>query len=171
MQIPDSTMLMTFTAVGFALMSNLFTRRFVDLDQERRIKAEINQYQAAMKAAVKNNDKKEQERLKKKETSINQMRLKMSSARTKVGFATIIPFIVIYYLVIYLAGPCPVAISPIPITIGNYLMSTGLPAGISCPGVPAALQGAAAYVTPFGWYLISSFSFSTLTMRLLKTQT
>ena len=169
--IPDSTLVLTLTAVGFGLISNLLTRRFVDLEAERRIKAEINDFTKAMKEAVRSGNKTEQEKLKKKEPSIQQMRVKMSSARSKVALYTIVPFFAIYYLVIYLVGPCPVAISPIPITIGNYLMYSSLPSNVSCPAIQSTLQGAAAYVTPFGWYLISSFSFSGLLTKLLKTQT
>jgi len=170
---PLSTLLLTVTAVGFSLLSNGLTRWRVDLDTERRVKAEIAEWSNALKAAVKSGDKQQEEKLRKKEQSINQMRLKISSARTKVAFYTIIPFFVIYYLVLNLAGPCPVATSPIPITIGNYLMTNALPTSVlSCPGVPiqSALRQGAAYVTPFGWYLISSFSFTGVIMKLMKTQ-
>ena len=64
--VPDSTIFLTLVAVGFNLTSNLLTRRFVNLDAERRIKAEINQYTAAVKAATKSGNKNEQEKLKKK---------------------------------------------------------------------------------------------------------
>lgn len=168
---PDSTAVMTLMAIGFTLMSNLLTRRFVDLEAERRIKAEVNEFTNAMKAAAKAGNKQEQEKLKKKEPSIQKMRMKMSTARSKVALYTIIPFFAIFYLVIYLVGSCPVAISPIPITIGNYLMISSMPANASCPALPSSLSGAAAYVTPFGWYLISSFAFSGLITKLLKTQT
>ena len=172
LEAPLSTLLLTLTAVGFSLLSNGLTRWRVDLETERRVKAEIAEWTSALKAAVKAGDKQQEEKLRKKEQSINQMRLKMSSARTKVAFYTIIPFFLIYYLVLNLAGPCPVATSPIPITIGNYLMTNALPsAPVTCPGVPSLLQSGAAYVTPFGWYLISSFSFTGVIMRLMKTQT
>ena len=180
---PDSTILMTLMAVGFTLLSNLLTRRFVDLEGERRIKAEINDFTNAMKEATKSGNKQEQEKLKKKEPSIQKMRMKMSTARSKVALYTIVPFFAIFYLVLAIVGACPVAISPLPITIGNYLMTSALPtvtktvAGVathvpmSCPGIPTTLPGAAAYVTPFGWYLVSSFAFSGLITKLLKTQT
>jgi len=154
LEIPDSTLLLTFTAIGFGLISNLITRRFVDLDAERRVKAEINEYTKAVKAATKAGNKHEQEKLKKKEASINQMRLKMSSARSKVALYTIVPFFVIYYLVLSFVGPTA-AISPFPIP---YLAQAEAPGG-----------GFA--VSQFGWYLISSFAFSGLMTKLLKTQT
>ena len=168
--IPESTALLTLTAVAFSVLSNGLTRWRVDLDSERRIKKEINQWSSDLKAAVRAKDKQAEERLRKKEQSINQMRMKISSARTKVAFYTIIPFFVIYYLVLSFVGPCPVAYSPLPITFGNYLMTTVLPTTATCSNA-ATLAAGTAYVTPFGWYLISSFTFTGLIMRLMKTQT
>jgi uncharacterized membrane protein (DUF106 family) len=170
--IPESTFVLTLTAVVFSLLSNALTRWRVDLDTERRIKAEIAEWTKALRAAVRVGDKAAQEKLKKKEQSINQMRLKMSSARTKVALYTIIPFFVIYYLVLSFVGPCPVAVSPFGniLTFGNYLMRSTIPTGVAC-NAAASIPSGAAYVTPFGWYLISSFSFTGVIMRLMKTQT
>ncbi len=159
--IPVSTFVLTVTAVGFSLLSNALTRWRVDLDSERRIKAEIAEWTKALRAAVKAGDKQAEERLKKKEQSINQMRLKMSSSRTKVALYTIVPFFVIYYLILSFVGPDPVAFAPFYIP---YIMTLSPPAGFVIP------KGAWAF-TSFGWYLISSFSFTGVIMRLMKTQT
>src|SRR5713226_5686684 len=97
--IPLSTLLVTLTAVGVGLVSNLLTRRFVDLNAERRIKAELNAFNVELKAAVKSNDKEKEQRLKKKEQQMAQMRLKMSSARTKISLGTILPFLGGYYVI------------------------------------------------------------------------
>ncbi len=164
--IPESTLLLTLTAVGFSLLSNALTRWRVDLDTERRIKAEINEWTTSLRAAVKAGDKAQEEKLRKKEQSINQMRLKMSSARTKVALYTIVPFFVIYYLVLSFAGPDPVAYAPFDIP---YLMTKTL--AVTVPGVPACFPETCSAVTSFGWYLISSFSFTGVIMRLMKTQT
>lgn len=163
LQIPDSTIILTLTAIGFGLISNLLTRRFVDLQAERRIKAEINDYTKALRAATRAGDKQEQEKLKKKEASINQMRMKMSSARSKVALYTIVPFFAIYYLVLFLVGNVPVAYMPFSLP---YICWTP-PNAHSC----LVLASGAVAMTSFGWYLISSFSFSGLMTRLLKTQT
>lgn len=154
--IPDSTMVVTLTAVGFALVSNLLTRRFVDLEAERRIKVEVNEFTKAMRAAVKSGSKAEQEKLKKKEPSIQKMRMTMSSSRMKVSLYTIAPFFLIYYLMAIAMGGygATVAFSPVYIP---YLMTVGKDSVIE--------------VSLFGWYLISSFAFSGLLTKLLKTQT
>ena len=163
LQIPDSTIVLTLTAVGFGLISNLLTRRFVNLEAERRIKGEINEFTKAMKAAVKSGNKQEQEKLKKKEPSIQQMRMKMSTARSKVALYTIVPFFAIYYLVLFVVGNVPVAYMPFYLP---YICWT--PPGASACQV---LASGATAMNSFGWYLISSFSFSGLLTKLLKTQT
>jgi uncharacterized membrane protein (DUF106 family) len=166
--IPESTFILTITAVAFSILSNGLTRWRVDLDSERRMKAEINEYTKALRAAMKAGDKATEEKLKKKEQSINQMRLKMSSARTKVAFYTIIPFFIIYYLVLSFVGPSTVACAPFSIP---YLMNSTPPAATTyCQALAHGVSGVA-YFTSFGWYLISSFSFTGVIMRLMKTQT
>ncbi|HLQ03513.1 MAG TPA: hypothetical protein VK114_01835, partial [Nitrososphaerales archaeon] len=59
--IPVSTLIVTLTAVGVGLVSNLLTRRFVDLKAERRIKAEVNAFNAELKAAVRAKDKEKEQ--------------------------------------------------------------------------------------------------------------
>src|SRR5437870_12811807 len=95
--IPLSTLMVTLTAVGVGLVSNLLTRRFVDLNAERTIKAELNAFNAELKAAVKAKDKEKEQRQRKKEQQMNQMKLKMSSARMKISFGTILPLLPVYY--------------------------------------------------------------------------
>ena len=160
--IPDSTLVLTLTAVGFGLISNLLTRKFVNLEAERRIKAEINDFTKAMKNATKSGNKTEQEKLKKKEPSIQQMRIKMSSARSKVALYTIVPFFAIYYLVLFLVGNVYVAWMPFPLP---YICWTP-PGASSC-----LVHSGATAMNAFGWYLVSSFSFQGLLTRILKTST
>ncbi len=156
--LPESALVLTSVAVVFLTISNLLTRRLVDLDAERRIKAEINEYTRSLRAAMKAKDKALEEKLKKKESSINQMRLKMSSARSKIALYTLIPFIAGYYLVIYfiIGGPTQVAVySPFFIP---YIMTH-----------VSSTAGAGVY--SWSWYFLSSLTFSGAITRLLKTQT
>src|SRR5207245_8507312 len=90
--IPRATRIVTLTAVGVGLVSNLLTRRFVDLNAERRIKAEVSAFNAELKAAVRDKDKEKEQRLKKKEQQMAQMKLKMSSARTKISIGTMMRY-------------------------------------------------------------------------------
>jgi len=150
--IPLSTFLVTLTAVGVGLVSNLLTRRFVDLKKERRIKAELNAFNKELKAAVRAKDKEKEQRLKKKEQQMAQMRLKMSSSRTKISLGTLIPFLAVYYGLAALLGgfSIPVANSPVPIP---YIVSS------------------TNEISLFWWYAISSLTFTGVLTKLLGTAT
>jgi uncharacterized membrane protein (DUF106 family) len=150
--IPLSTLMVTLTAVGVGLASNVLIRRFVDLKAERRIKAEVNAFNADLKAAVRSGDKEKEQRLKKKEQQMAQMRLKMSSARTKVSLGTLLPFLGVYYGLASLLGGLSVVVahSPIPIP---YVVS---PSGD---------------VSLFWWYAMSSLTFAGILTKLLGTAT
>ncbi len=148
--IPESTLIITFTAVGLGFMSNVATRLLVDLRKERRIKAEVAAFDKELKQAVADKDKEKEEKLKKKKTQMDQMRLKASTGRFKVVLVTWLPFIAVYYLMANFVGgfAIPVAFSPIPI-----------------PYIVAA-NGSMVLIW---WYFLSSLSFATLMTKLLGT--
>lgn len=152
---PTSTAVLTFTAVAFTIVSNIMILKFVDLKAERRARAEFNEWTKQLRDAVKNKDKKEEEKLRKKEQTMRTMQAKTSFARMKVSLYTIIPFFIIYGLLLSTLGSVAGAYSPFYIP---YLMTT-----------PPKIGGGYE-ITTFGWYIISSFTFSGLIMRLLKTQ-
>jgi uncharacterized membrane protein (DUF106 family) len=152
---PMSTLILTLTAVGFTLVSNVMIRKFVDLKAERRARAEYSEWQKLLKEAIRKKDKKEEEKLKKKQQTMQTMQAKASFARMKVSLYTIVPFFIIYGLLLSFLGNVAGAWSPFYIP---YLMTS--------------VQFKGGYeVSTFGWYIISSFSFSGLLMRLLKTTT
>jgi uncharacterized membrane protein (DUF106 family) len=153
MQPPESTFVLTMMAIGFTVLSNILIRKFVNLDQERRMKSEIDQFNKELKDAMKAKDKKKEEQLRKKEPSIAKMRLKMSNARLKVTLYTFVPFIVIYYGVFLFVGNNYVAVSP-----WNFFGLFNTPA----PNGGYLMAG-------FWWYLVSSFTFSGMMTRLFKT--
>jgi uncharacterized membrane protein (DUF106 family) len=155
--IPESTLIITLTAVALGFMSNVATRLLVDLKKERRIKAEVAAFDKELKAAVANKEKDKEEKLKKKKPQMDQMRLKASSGRFKVVLVTWLPFIAVYYLMGDFVSGCKfpsicvsgvVAYSPIPI-----------------PFIVAA-NGSMVLIW---WYFLSSLSFATLMTKLLGT--
>jgi len=157
---PMSTAILTLTAVGFTMVSNIMILKFVDLKAERRARAEFNEWNKQLRESMKKGDKKEEEKLKKKQQTMQMMNMKASTARLKVSMYTIVPFFVIYYLLLQFLGGVPGAWSPFYIP---YLMTTVQ--YVTQAGVKEGYE-----VTTFGWYIISSFTFSSIIMRLLKTQ-
>jgi uncharacterized membrane protein (DUF106 family) len=155
-----STAILSVTAVAFTIISNVLILKLVDLKAERRARGEFNDWQKSLREAIKKQDKKEEEKLRKKQQTMQTMQAKASFARMKVSLYTIVPFFVIYGLLLSFLGSVPGAWSPFYIpylmTSVQFATQTGTKVGYE--------------VTTFGWYIISSFTFSGMIMRLLKTQ-
>jgi len=148
--IPESTLIITVTAISLGFLSNIATRLLVDLKKERRMRAEVAAFDKELKEAIANKEKDKEERLKKKKVQMDQMRLKASTGRFKVVLVTWLPFIGVYYLMANFVGGFSeaVAYSPLPI-----------------PFIVAA-NGSMVLIW---WYFLSSLSFATLMTKLLGT--
>jgi uncharacterized membrane protein (DUF106 family) len=149
---PESTLVVTLTSVALGVVTQVVTRRFVDLKAERKMKAEISQYQADLKEAVRTKDKAKEEKLKKKQLAINQMNTKLSTARLRVTAITFVPFIVLYYVMAGFLGGFSVVVANSPIPIPILVSSTGT-------------------MPLFWWYSISSLTFSPMLTKLFGTTT
>jgi uncharacterized membrane protein (DUF106 family) len=149
--IPESTLLVTVTAICLAIFSNIAVRLLVDLKKERRIRKEVGAFDKELREATAKKDKAKEEKLKKLKPQYDKMRLSMSTGRLKATVVTYIPFLAVYYLMadVVVGGiSTQVAMSPIPI-----------------PYLVAANGGMAL----FWWYSLSSFSFSFVLQKLLGT--
>ena len=151
-QIPYSTLLVTATSIGLGLVTQLVTRRVVDLNAERRMKAEVSAFNKEKREATLAKDKVKLEKLKKRELPMRQEQAKVSSARLKVTAITFVPLLLVYYGMAFLLGGfgVVVAYSPIPIPL---------------------LVGVNGVMALFWWYMLSSFTFSTILTKLLRTTT
>jgi len=152
---PDSTVIVTFTSVALGLVTQLVTRKVVDLNKERRMRAELNAFNKEKREATLANDKVKLEKLKKRELSMRQEQAKVSTARLKVTAITFIPLLLVYYLMATFLGGYSVivAFTPIPIPV------------LAAPTLNPSIYE----VSLFWWYFLSSFTFSTMLTRLLHT--
>ncbi len=152
---PDSTILVTLTSVALGLVTQVVTRKVVDLNKERRMRAELNAFNKEKREATLANDKVKLEKLKKRELSMRQEQAKVSTARLKVTAITFIPLLLVYYLMATFLGGYSVivAYTPIPIPI------------LAAPTLNPSIYE----VSLFWWYFLSSFTFSTMLTRLLHT--
>ncbi len=149
--IPESTLLVTLTAVCLATLSNFVIRRMVDLNKERRLRREVTAFDKELRNAVLKKDKAKEEKLKKLKPQYDKMRITMSTGRLKATLVTYVPFLIVYYVMadVVVGGiNTPVAMSPLPIP---YLVS------------------ASGSMALFWWYSLSSFSFSFVLQKLLGT--
>ncbi|MCZ6613702.1 MAG: hypothetical protein O6762_03355, partial [Thaumarchaeota archaeon] len=76
--IPASTALVVITAMGLALMSNLVTKKMVDIKREKRIHAEVGAFNKELRASVTAKDKPKETKLRKREKSMRELQLKTS---------------------------------------------------------------------------------------------
>ena len=150
--IPDTTFIVSAMALALGIATQILTLRLVDLKAERRMRAEITQYQSDLREAMKAKDKAKEEKLKKKNTQIQQMNAKVSTARLRVTAITFIPFIALYYLMAGFLGGFGVTVAHSPIPIPYIVSTTGT-------------------VPLFWWYTISSLTFSPLLTKLFGTST
>jgi uncharacterized membrane protein (DUF106 family) len=149
--IPESTVLVTLTAIGLACLSNVAVRLLVDLSKERRLRREVSAFDKELRQAVLKKDKAKEEKLKRLKPQYDKMRITMSTGRLKATIVTYIPFLIVYYVMadVVIGGiSTQVAMSPVPIP---YLVSS---------------TGGMAL---FWWYSLSSFSFSFVLQKLLGT--
>jgi len=150
--IPESTLMVTMTSIGLSLVTQLVTRRVVNLDAERRMRAEVSAFNKEKREATLAKDKAKLEKLKKRELPMRQEQAKVSTARLKVTAITFVPLLLVYYLMASFLGGFSVVVAnsslPIPYLVGG--------------------DGTMAL---FWWYMLSSFTFSTLLTKLLHTGT
>jgi uncharacterized membrane protein (DUF106 family) len=150
--LPESTFVVTLTSVGLGLLTQTVTRQVVDLDKERRMKAELNAFNKEKRQAQLAKDKNKLEKLKKKELPMRQASAKVQMARTKVTLVTVVPLFLIYYFMASFLGGYGsiVAVSPIPLPV---------------------LVGSNGEMVLIWWYILGSFTLSSLLSRLLHTNT
>lgn len=150
--IPESTFLVTLTSVGLGLITQFVTRYVVDLNAERKMKAEVAAFNKEKRDATTAGDKAKLEKLKKRELQVRQAQAKVSTARFKVTAITFIPLLGVYYLMASFLGGFGVIVAHSPIPIPYLVNADGT-------------------VSLFWWYFLSSFTFSTMLSKLLHTTT
>jgi uncharacterized membrane protein (DUF106 family) len=154
---PLSTLIVTATSLSLGFVTQVVTRKVVDLNKERRMRAEVNAFNKEKREATLAKDKVKLEKLKKRELAMRQEQAKVSTARLKVTGITFVPLLVVYYLMASFLGGYGVivAYTPIPIPV------------IAAPTLTASIFE----VSLFWWYFLSSFTFSAMLSRLLHTTT
>jgi uncharacterized membrane protein (DUF106 family) len=142
--IPLSTVLIMLITIVVSLINmsinRLLINRMVGWEEYRTIQKEVNEYRSQMMQATRTNDKKLLEKLKKKETQIQRMQMKISKP-TFILIPISFSYILIWWFFLTpVYGANPVA----------YV-----------PGIGA--------IPVLYWYMICSFLFGTLAGRIIGT--
>ena len=140
-ELPIATIIVMLISVAVSLTSSSLNRllisRFVGWKQYRAMQKETSEYRAQMTQAMRKNDKKLLEKLKKKEPQILNMQKKMVKPQL-VLFGLSFSYILIWFII-------PLYIH---VDYAAYIPGIG--------GIPVVW-----------WYFICSFLFGTLSSRLL----
>ena len=140
-ELPIATIIVMLISVAVSLSSSSLNRllisRFVGWKQYRAMQKETSEYRAQMTQAMRKNDKKLLEKLKKKEPQILNMQKKMVKPQL-VLFVLSFSYILIWFII-------PLYIQ---VQYAAYIPGIG--------GIPVVW-----------WYFICSFLFGTLSSRLL----
>ncbi|MEM2027238.1 MAG: EMC3/TMCO1 family protein [Candidatus Bathyarchaeia archaeon] len=141
---PLSTFFIMFIAFVSSLMTALINRKFIDRRMLAEWQREISVWNAERELAKKTGDKKLMAKVKKQEVKIMQIRARISAQQMKVWLITFIPFLIIWWLLIFFYGSRPVAFIP--------------------------LLGEKIDIPFFFWYIICQFFFNFLISRVLNVE-
>lgn len=154
--IPYSTFFVIGVALAVNLVSNIVTKRKVNLEALRRVQREYSHYQKLLREAVRKGDLDRVEKLKRKYKPIQDQMLRLSAERMKASLYYMIPFILIFIWLTSFMGNNPVALSPYPFDL--YLVRAVEP-----------VNGAYG-MNLVTWYILSSIGLGAVVSRLTGVQ-
>jgi uncharacterized membrane protein (DUF106 family) len=149
-KIPNSTFIVIAMALGVNILYAIGRRLLTNVEQMKRIQAELREYQKELQEAILTKNKAKEEKLMKKKPQMDKLQAKLASDNLKVTFLFLIPLMLLWWLVNSIIGAGTVAISPVPIPI---------PLGANFGPIGPELN-------IFWWYMISSFAFSGMITKL-----
>lgn len=155
--LPLATIVIMVIAAVIAFINSGINRvlinYFVGWEQYRVMQKEMSEYRSETMKAMRANDKKQVEKLKKKESQVKNMQAKMMKPQM-VQFGISFVYLIVWFLILTPTfGPAPMAFIPGIGTIAGAHYVGGL-------AVPNAIQ-------VFYWYPICSFFFGLLSSRIL----
>ncbi len=159
--LPTATLIIMGISAGIAFLNSGINRvlinYFVGWEQYRVMQKEMAEYRSETMAAARANDKKQMEKLKKRQSQINNMQSKMLKPQM-VQFGISFLYLFVWFLVLTPTfGATPMAYIPGIGTIANSFHTVN---GIAQPAVVDAIP-------VFYWYPICSLFFGLLSSRLI----
>ncbi len=162
--IPLSTIIVMVIAAGIAFLNSGINRvlinYFVGWEQYRVMQKEMAEYRSESMKAMRANDKKQLEKLKKKDSQIKNMQAKMMKPQL-VQFGISFVYLIMWFLVLTpVFGTTPMAYIP---GIGTIANAHHIVDGVmSATAIPNAIP-------VFYWYPLGSLFFGLLSSRIIGT--
>jgi uncharacterized membrane protein (DUF106 family) len=170
-------------AVGMTFAFAILRKRTTDIEKMNRVMKETNEWRKQYTDAIKKQDKRRIEELKKRQAYVNKMALEMQQQQMRPMFIYMIPSFMIWIFVFPAIFGGTVALSPIYIpwiTCSDENVQTDTQPrldensqpvinpddGSIVPNGPCQLPGE---VYLWGWFLITSFAFSGIISKVTKT--
>jgi uncharacterized membrane protein (DUF106 family) len=160
----------------------MLRKKTTDIEKMSKVMKETNEWRKQYTDAIKKQDKPRIEELKKRQAYVNKMALEMQQQQMRPMFLYMIPSFLVWIFVFPTIFGATVSISPIYIpwiTCSDQNVHTDTqpkldangqpvtnPDGSITPNGPCRLPG---QVYLWGWFLLSSFSFSGIISKVTKT--
>lgn len=160
--VPLATIIVMAIAAGIAFLNSGINRVlinfFVGWEQYRVMQKEMAEYRSETMAAMRANDKKQLEKLKRKDSQIKHMQTKMMKPQM-VQFGISFVYLIMWFLVLTpVFGATPMAYIPGIGTIANtHTITNGI---VSASAIPNAIP-------VFYWYPLCSLFFGLLSSRII----
>ncbi len=160
--LPIATLIIMGISAGIAFLNSGVNRvlinYFIGWQQYRVMQKEMAEYRHETMAAARANDKKQMEKLKKKQSQINNMQSKMMKPQM-LQFGISFVYLIVWFLVLTPTfGTTPMAFIP---GIGTIANSHNIVGGVVQPD--AVLNA----IPVFYWYPICSLFFGLLSSRII----
>ncbi len=159
--LPTATLIIMGIAAGIAFansgVNRVLINYFIGWEQYRVMQKEMAEYRSETMAAARANDKKQMEKLKKKQSQINSMQQKMFKPQMlQIGISFI--YLIVWFLVLIpVFGSIPMAYVP---GIGTIANASFPVAGVAGAPVPDA-------ISVVYWYPMCSLFFGLLSQRVI----
>ena len=150
-EAPWSTLFIFILAATISFLISLVNRLTTDPEKTKAWRREIAEWNEQLRKARRSGDKKQMEKLMKKQQYILQIQAKMSWQSMKVSFLFFIPLMIVWSFLGGIYGGTEIAYFP---GIGSVFTI-----------------GPFSFPSLFWWYLLCSFLFSTLFSHLLGIST
>ncbi|NLD66673.1 MAG: DUF106 domain-containing protein [Crenarchaeota archaeon] len=159
--LPTATLIVMGISAGIAFLNSGINRflinYFIGWEQYRVMQKEMAEYRSETMAAARANDKKQMEKLKRKQSQINHMQAKMMKPQM-LQFGLSFVYLIVWFLVLIPTfQTAPLAYIP---GIGTMANAHYVVDGVAGPPIVNA-------VTVYIWYPICAFFFSMLSSRII----
>jgi uncharacterized membrane protein (DUF106 family) len=170
----SATLVALLIAVGMNFAFAMLRKKTTDIEKMNRVMKETTEWRKQYTDAIKKQDKKRIEELKKRQAYVNKMALEMQQQQMRPMFIYMIPSFMVWIFVFPAIFGGTVSLSPIELPFitcneGNVANDTQLKnqtdASQGLKG-PCKVPGA---VYLWGWFLITSFRFSGVISKVTKT--